>query len=127
MTASENEGMRSQNVTASQNKRNTNVTPFACTEHGVTMLASVLRSKRAVDMNIAIVRAFIAIRHFVNKHKDLAEQIHELRTELQTRVGEHDVQLAYIYDALENLLDKKEDENEKVQQWKERQRIGFKK
>ena len=127
VTASENGGMRSQNVTASQNKRNTNVTPFAFTEHGVTMLASVLRSKRAVDMNIAIVRAFIAIRHFVNKHKDLAEQIHELRTELQTRFGEHDVQLAYIYDALENLLDKKEDENEKVQQWKERQRIGFKK
>jgi phage regulator Rha-like protein len=127
VTASENGGMRSQNVTASQNKRNTNLTPFAFTEHGVTMLASVLRSKRAVDMNIAIVRAFIAIRHFVNKHKDLAEQIHELRTELQTRVGEHDVQLASIYDALENLLDKKEDENEKVQQWKERQRIGFKK
>lgn len=76
-TASENEGMRSQNVTASQNKRNTNVTPYAFTEHGVTMLASVLKSKRAVDMNIAIVRAFIAIRHFINKHKDLAEQLHE--------------------------------------------------
>lgn len=126
-TASENEGMRSQNVTASQNKRNTNVTPYAFTEHGVTMLASVLKSKRAVDMNIAIVRAFIAIRHIVNKHKDLAEQIHELRTELQNRIGEHDVQLASIYDALENLLDKKGDENEKAQQWKERQRIGFKK
>lgn len=112
-TASENEGMRSQNVTASQNKRNTNVTP--------------LKSKRAVDMNIAIVRAFIAIRHFINKHKDLAEQLHELRTEMQNRIGEHDVQLASIYDALENLLDKKEDENEKAQKWKERQRIGFKK
>ena len=126
-TASENEGMRSQNVTASQNKRNTNVTPYAFTEHGVTMLASVLKSKKAVDMNIAIVRAFIAIRHFINKHKDLAEQIHELRTELQTRIGEHDVQLTSIYDALENLLDKKGDENEQAQQWKERQRIGFKK
>ena len=101
--------------------------PFAFTEHGVTMLASVLKSKRAVDMNIAIVRAFIAIRHFINKHKDLAEQLHELRTELQNRIGEHDVQLASIYDALENLLDKKGDENEQAQQWKERQRIGFKK
>ena len=126
-TASENEGMRSQNLTASQNKRNTNITPYAFTEHGVTMLASVLKSKKAIDMNIAIVRAFTAMRHFANSHKDLFEQINELRKELQNRIGEHDVQLASIYDALENLLDKKGDENEKAQQWKERQRIGFKK
>ena len=127
VTASENEGMRLQIVTASQKKRNTSVTPFAFTEHGVTMLASVLRSKRAIDMNIAIVRAFIAIRHFANSHKDLFEQINDLRKEMQTRIGEHDTQLSAIYDALEDLLDKKEDENEKAQKWKERQRIGFKK
>ena len=101
--------------------------PYAFTEHGVTMLASVLKSKKAIDMNIAIVRAFIAIRHFANSHKDLFEQINELRKEMQNRIGEHDVQLASIYDALENLLDKKGDENEQAQQWKERQRIGFKK
>ena len=118
--------MRSQNVTASQKKRNTAVTPYAFTEHGVTML-SVLKSKKAVEINIAIVRAFIAIRHFLNKHKDLSEQIHKLRIELQTRIGEHDVQLSSIYDALENLLDKKEEENENKKDWKERERIGFKK
>ena len=101
--------------------------PYAFTEHGVTMLASVLKSKKAIDMNIAIVRAFIAIRHLVNYHRGLAEQMHELRVELQNRIGEHDVQLASIYDALENLLDKKEDENEQKQQWIERERIGFKK
>lgn len=100
---------------------------FAVTEHGVTMLASGLNSDKAIDMNIAIVRAFTAMRHFVNRHKDLAEQIHELRTEMQTRIGEHDVQLASIYDALENLLDKKEEENTKKKQWIERERIGFKK
>ena len=50
-----------------------------------------------------------------------------LRIELQNRIGEHDVQLASIYDDLENLLDKKEDENEKKQKWIERERIGFKK
>jgi phage regulator Rha-like protein len=81
--------------------------PFAFTEHGVTMLASVLNSDNAVDMNIAIVRAFIAIRHFANSHKDLFEQINDLRKQLQTRIGEHDVRLTAIYDALENLLDKK--------------------
>ena len=126
-TASENESMRSQNATASQKKRNTNITPYAFTEHGVTMLASVLKSKKAIDMNIAIVRAFIAIRHFAARHSDLAGQIQELRIELKNRIGEHDVQLASIYDALENLLDKKEDENEKKKKWIERERIGFKK
>jgi phage regulator Rha-like protein len=126
-TASENKDMRSQIVTASQNKRNTNVTPYAFTEHGVTMLASVLKSKRVIDMNIAIVRAFISILHFANKHKDLFGQINDLRSELETRIGEHDTQLAAIYDALEDLLDKKIDETEKEQNWKEREKIGFKK
>ncbi len=101
--------------------------PYAFTEHGVTMLASVLKSKRAVDMNIAIVRAFIAIRQFVNKYKDLSEQIHELRVELHNRIGEHDVQLSAIYDALETLLDKKEDENDKREKWMKRDKIGCKK
>lgn len=101
--------------------------PFVFTEHEVTMLASVLNSDKAIDMNIAIVRAFTAMRYFANSHKDLFEQLHELRTELQTRIGEHDVQLSSIYDALENMLDKKQDENNQKQQWIERERIGFKK
>jgi phage regulator Rha-like protein len=118
-------GNQSQIATGSQKHRGS--TPYAFTEHGVTMLASVLRSKKAIDMNIAIVRAFIAIKELVNKHRDLHEQIHELRLEMQNRIGEHDVQLTSIYDALENLLDKKEEENETKQKWKERERIGFKK
>jgi phage regulator Rha-like protein len=127
VTGSDTKVMRSQIATASQNKRNINATPYAFTEHGVTMLASVLRSEKAIQMNIAIVRAFIAIRQLTSKYKDLAEQIHELRIEMQGKIGEHDIQLSSIYDALENLLDKKEEENTKKQKWIERERIGFKK
>jgi phage regulator Rha-like protein len=101
--------------------------PFAFTEHGVTMLASILNSDKAIDMNIAIVRAFIAIRHFANKNNNLFGQINDLRIEMETRIGEHDTQLAAIYDALEDLLDKKIEETEKKQNWKEREKIGFKK
>jgi phage regulator Rha-like protein len=101
--------------------------PYAFTEHGVTMLASVLRSKKAIDMNIAIVRAFTAMRHFAKNNKNLFEQIQELRTEMQNRLGEHDTQLAAIYDALENMLDKKQDEIEAKEKWKDREKIGFKK
>jgi phage regulator Rha-like protein len=119
--------MWSQFVTASQKKRNIQVTPFAFTEHGVTMLASVLRSERAIKMNIEIVRAFIAVRHYINKHKNISEQINDLRIEMQKEFGERDVQIASIYDALENLLDKKEDEIEQRLKWEQRERIGFKK
>jgi phage regulator Rha-like protein len=101
--------------------------PFAFTEHGVTMIASVLRSKKAIDMNIAIVRAFTAMRRFAKTNKNLFDQIQELRTEMQARLGEHDVQLTAIYDALENMLDKKQDEVDVKEKWKNRERIGFKK
>ena len=121
------ERMRSQFVTASQKKRNANTTPYAFTEHGVTMLASVLKSTKAVQMNIAIVRAFISIRQYINTNFNLNEKLHQIRNELKTRIDEHDTQLAHIYDALENLLDKKQDEQDKKQNWEDRERIGFKK
>ena len=101
--------------------------PYAFTEHGVTMLASVLRSKKAIDMNIAIVRAFTAMRRFAKNNNDLIGQIQELKIEMQARLGEHDVQLTAIYDALENMLDKKQNEIDIKEKWNARERIGFKK
>ena len=91
--------------------------PNALTEHGVTMLASILKSERAVKMKIAIVRAFIDLRQLAVNYKELAVQFSELRT----RIGEHDVQLNQIYDAIENSLEEKVDKKN----WEERERIGF--
>jgi phage regulator Rha-like protein len=97
--------------------------PYAFTEHGVTMLASVLNSERAIEMNIAIVRAFIALRQIALHHKDLAEKLDQLKTEMYERLGEHDAQLNAIYEAIENLLD-----GQAVKKsWEERNRIGYKK
>ena len=92
--------------------------PYAFTEHGVTMLASVLKSDKARRMNIAIVRAFVAMRKFAMQYSDLLEQLKELRE----RVGNHDTQLNQIYDAIENLLDEKQEQKS----WRDRERIGFK-
>ena len=97
--------------------------PFAFTEHGVTMLASILNSERAIKMNIAIVRAFIALRQIALHHKVLAEKLDQLKNEMYERLGEHDAQLNAIYDAIENLLDDKAEKKN----WEERERIGFKK
>ena len=103
LTAKEWETMRSQIVTASGNSQDMNWSQFvtsskkhrgktylpnAFTEHGVTMLASVLRSERAVKMNISIVRAFIALRQIALYHKDLAEKLDQLRTEMYERLGD---------------------------------------
>ena len=93
--------------------------PLAFMEHGVTMLASVLKSKKATQMNISIIRAFIALKQFALNYKELAEQIKELKE----TTGNHNLQLNQIYTALKNLL------TEKAQQknWQDRERIGFKK
>ena len=83
------------------------------------MLSGVIHSPKAISMNIAIMRAFVEMRKLASSNKRLAEAIRKLID----RVGEHDVQLSAIYDAIENLLDKKTEEKN----WDERERIGFKK
>jgi hypothetical protein len=119
VTASESNSMASQIVTASQSKRNTNVTPYAFTEQGVAMLSGILNSDQAIHMNIAIMRAFITVRKALLQQTDLKEQLKEIKN----RLGEHDVQLNQIYDAMENLLDEKAGRKK----WQDRERIGFKK
>ena len=111
--------LRSQNVTASQSRRNTNVTPYAFTEQGVAMLSGVLNSDKAITMNIAIMRAFVEVRRVLLLQNDLKEQLKQIKE----KIGEHDVQLNQIYDALENLLDEKAAQRK----WDDRERIGFKK
>ncbi len=97
--------MQSQVVTASQKKRNIAITPYAFTEHGVTMLASVLKSEKAVKMSVAVVRAFISLKKSAMQYTELADEIRALRLHL----GENDVQLNSIYGAIENLLDDRVD------------------
>jgi len=123
LSSEEWQQMRSQFATASQSKRNTAITPFAFTEQGVAMLSGVVHSTRAIEMNIAIMRAFVETRKLLHGNKMVSEQIQQLFD----RIGEHDVQLSAIYDALENLMDTKAEETAKSVSWEERERIGFKK
>ena len=124
--------IRSQSVTASQTDislRSQIVTletgrgqyskyaPFAFTEQGVAMLSGILNSEKAINMNIAIMRAFVEIRKFLSQQSDLKEELKEIKECL----GTHDVQLNQIYDAIENLLDEKAAQRK----WENRERIGF--
>jgi phage regulator Rha-like protein len=91
--------------------------PYAFTEQGVAMLSGVLNSDKAIQMNIAIMRAFVEIRKILLEENDMKSQLRMVKD----RLGEHDAQLNQIYDALENLLDEKAAERK----WEERRRIGF--
>ena len=93
--------------------------PYAFTEQGVAMLSSILNSDKAINMNIAIMRAFAETRKALLMHTDLKQQLKQIREHLD----EHDVQLNQIYDAMENLLDEKAAQLK----WEDRERIGFKK
>jgi hypothetical protein len=118
LTSKEWKNMMSQNATSSQIKRKTAALPYAFTEQGVAMLSGVINSQKAIDMNIAIMRAFVEMRKLAHSSKKIATEIKKLID----KVGEHDIQLAGIYDAIEDLLDKKVEEKN----WSDREPIGFK-
>lgn len=83
------------------------------------MLSGVLNSDRAINMNIAIMRAFVEVRRVLLQQTDIKDQLRLI----QERTTEHDVQLSHIYDSIENLLDEKAAQRK----WEEREPIGFKK
>ncbi len=113
------QAMSSQIVMTYPSKRPNTALPYAFTEQGVAMLSGILNSDKAINMNIAIMRAFVEVRKVLLGLGDLKEQIKEIKE----RLGEHDEQLNQIYDAMENLLDEKAAQRK----WNERERIGFKK
>lgn len=116
LTVIEWENMRSQIATASiQTKRNVAVTPFAFTEHGVTMLASVLKSDKAIKVNIAIVEAFIALKEFALNYKEIDDKLKELE-------NTYNKQFKDVYEAINYLLQKDKQETNQ----KERKQIGYK-
>jgi len=77
LSAEELENLRSQIATSSSGHGGRRHAPCAFTEHGVAMLSSVLSSKRAVALNILIIRAFIRLREYLATHKDLARKLEE--------------------------------------------------
>jgi hypothetical protein len=87
--------------------------PYAFTEQGVAMLSSVLRSDRAVKVNIAIMRAFVRLREFLALHKDLARKIEAL----ERKDAEHDARLQIVFEAIRELAEETP---------KPKRRIGFK-
>jgi phage regulator Rha-like protein len=73
---------------------------YAFTEQGVAMLSSVLHSKKALQVNIAIVRAFVKLRQILSTHKELAHKL----VELEHRIEKHDEAIQGIFEAIRQLM-----------------------
>lgn len=80
--------------------------PYAFTEHGVTMLSSVLNSDKAIEINVQIVRAFIALRQFVLEHRDLQEQITELKNYFIQYTKDNNEEIDKINEAINLLMER---------------------
>jgi phage regulator Rha-like protein len=90
---------RSQFVTLKRGQ-NIKYRPYAFTEEGVAMLSSVLNSARAINVNIAIMRAFVKLREALETNRELARKF----AELEKRVGKHDAKIDAILDAIRQLM-----------------------
>ncbi|MGQ0696175.1 MAG: ORF6N domain-containing protein [Nitrospiraceae bacterium] len=87
--------------------------PFAFTEHGAVMVASVLNSERAVEVSIYVVRAFVKLREMLGTHKALAQKF----AELERKVASHDSHIRSLFEAIRQLMEPPSSKS---------RRIGFK-
>jgi len=103
------------NFSTSNQRGGTRYLPFAFTEQGVAMLSAVLNSDKAIDVNIAIMRAFVFIRQYALTHKDLTDKLKELESK-------YNKQFKDVYEAINYLMNK----DKQLTEQKERKRIGYK-
>jgi hypothetical protein len=106
LTADEAEWLVSQNVIPHR-KHFGGTLPYAFTEQGVAMLSSVLNSKRAVEVNIMVVRTFVKLRKMIATHKDLTRKLSELEKK-------YDGQFKVVFNALRQLMAEPEPKEKKI-------------
>ncbi|HYB23154.1 MAG TPA: ORF6N domain-containing protein [Solirubrobacteraceae bacterium] len=96
--------LRSQSVRSNAGRGGRRYAPYVFTEQGVAMLSSVLRSERAVAVNIAIMRAFVELRRVAASYAAFERRLDDLERETTTKLGRHDEQLDAIFKALRQLI-----------------------
>ncbi len=104
LTRDEYADLRSQIGASSGGHGGRRYPPYVFTEQGVAMLSGVLRSKRAVAVNIEIMRAFVELRRAATSSAAIEKRLEELERETGARLGQHDEQLSQIFRALRQLI-----------------------
>jgi phage regulator Rha-like protein len=100
LTRAEYDNLRSQNATSSSSHGGRRYLPYAFTEHGAIMAASVLNSKRAIEMSVFVVRAFVHMRHALL----VKQQVESKLSELEARLDQHDTDIQELVEALRELM-----------------------
>ncbi|NLB34611.1 MAG: ORF6N domain-containing protein [Elusimicrobia bacterium] len=100
LTKNEYDILRSQNVTSSSGHGGRRYLPYVFTEQGEAMLSSVLSSKRAIEVNIQIMRAFVKLREIAFSQKDLIAKINDL----ESKFNDHDTKIQSIFTAIKQLM-----------------------
>ncbi len=100
LTAEEAQNLRFQIGTSSSGYGGRRYLPYVFTEQGVAMLSSVLRSKQAVQVNVAIMRAFVRLREALALHKELARKLNEL----EKKIEGHDTAIQSLFEAIRQLM-----------------------
>jgi ORF6N domain len=88
-----------------QKHRDPRFPPFAFTEHGAIMAATVLNSAQAVEMSIYVVRAFVQLRELLNSNKELAKRLDQLEARIEKKLTSHDEAITAMLSAIRNLMD----------------------
>lgn len=104
LTRAEAEALRSQNATSNDGRGGRRYAPYIFTEQGVAMLSGVLRSDRAIAVNIEIMRAFVELRRVAGSFQALEERLDQMELDIGARLSEHDEQLRQIFEALRQLI-----------------------
>jgi hypothetical protein len=105
---------RSQIVTGSQKHRDPRFPPFAFTEHGAIMAATVINSPRAVEMSLYVVRAFVRLRELISSNKELARRLDQLESRIDKKLVSHDDTIAAILSAIRDLMDPPQPRRRKI-------------
>jgi len=100
LTSTEDKALRLQIATSKKGRGGRRYLPYAFTEHGAIMAATVLNSPRAVEMSVFVVRAFVRMREMLAKNRQLAAKINELDRRLET----HDTTIQDIIEAIKELM-----------------------
>lgn len=99
------DALRSQSATLKTGRgQHRKYLPYAFTEHGAIMAATVLNSPRAVEVSIYVVRAFVQLRELLAGHKELAKRLNELETRMERKLMTQDQAIAGILNAIRQLM-----------------------
>jgi hypothetical protein len=107
LTKNELKNWRSQFATSNQDIMGLRIPPFVFTEHGILMLSSVLKSKRAIQVNIQIMRTFTQLRKMLSTHEDLKRKIESMEKK-------YDQQFQIVFEAIKQLLSEEDKPKKKI-------------